>query len=36
MTGAQNPYGSGNSAALILDALEKCEGKLSRWEHERE
>jgi len=35
MTGAQNPYGSGNSAALILDALEKCEGKLSRWEHEQ-
>jgi len=36
MSRAPNPYGSGNSAALILDALEKSEGKLSRWEHERE
>ncbi|MFA6328735.1 MAG: hypothetical protein WCY41_04785 [Candidatus Micrarchaeia archaeon] len=32
---APNPYGNGNSAALILDALEKWSGKFSRWEHER-
>ena len=35
MSRAPNPYGNGNSAALILDALEKWDGKLSRWEHER-
>jgi UDP-N-acetylglucosamine 2-epimerase (non-hydrolysing) len=34
MSAAPNPYGSGNTAALILDALEKLDGKLSRWEHE--
>ncbi|MFA6907492.1 MAG: UDP-N-acetylglucosamine 2-epimerase (non-hydrolyzing) [Candidatus Micrarchaeia archaeon] len=34
MSRAQNPYGGGNSAALILDALEKWDGKLTRWEHE--
>jgi len=35
MSSAPNPYGKGNSAALILDALEKWGGKLSRWEHEQ-
>jgi UDP-N-acetylglucosamine 2-epimerase (non-hydrolysing) len=35
MSRAPNPYGSGNSSALIFDALEKWDGKLSRWEHER-
>ncbi|MFA6328739.1 MAG: UDP-N-acetylglucosamine 2-epimerase (non-hydrolyzing) [Candidatus Micrarchaeia archaeon] len=35
MSRAPNPYGNGNSAALILDALEKLDGKLTRWEHER-
>ena len=36
MSSAPNPYGNGNSSALILDALDKWGGKLSRWEHERE
>ena len=35
MSAAPNPYGNGNSSALIMDALEKWDGKLSRWEHER-
>lgn len=34
MAGAKNPYGDGNSSGLILDAIEKWDGKLIGWEHE--
>ncbi|MEK6843725.1 MAG: UDP-N-acetylglucosamine 2-epimerase (non-hydrolyzing) [Candidatus Micrarchaeota archaeon] len=30
-----NPYGDGKSSKLIIDAIEKFEGKLIEWEHER-
>ncbi|MFQ5406488.1 MAG: UDP-N-acetylglucosamine 2-epimerase, partial [Candidatus Micrarchaeia archaeon] len=30
-----NPYGKGNSSKLIIDAIEKFEGKLIQWEHEK-
>jgi len=33
MRKAKNPYGEGNSSKLILDAIEKWEGKLIGWEH---
>lgn len=29
----QNPYGSGNSSRLIVDAIEKFKGKMIVWEH---
>ena len=32
MSSAKNPYGEGNSAKLILDAIEKSEGNFIRWE----
>jgi len=35
MSSAKNPYGEGNSASLILDAIEKWEGKLIGWEHQK-
>ena len=35
MSSAKNPFGEGNSASLILDAIEKWEGKLIGWEHQR-
>ncbi|VVB57129.1 UDP-N-acetylglucosamine 2-epimerase [uncultured archaeon] len=35
MAKAPNPYGDGNSSKLILDAIEKWEGKLVAWEHEK-
>ncbi len=31
----KNPYGAGDSSKLILDAIEKFEGKLIQWEHEK-
>ncbi|MFH1443282.1 MAG: UDP-N-acetylglucosamine 2-epimerase (non-hydrolyzing) [Candidatus Micrarchaeota archaeon] len=34
MRGKKNPYGSGNSSKLIIDAIEKTKGKLIEWEHE--
>lgn len=35
MSSAKNPYGEGNSAALIFDAIEKWEGKFIGWEHQK-
>lgn len=35
MSSAKNPYGEGNSSQLILDAIEKFEGKLIQWEHQK-
>ncbi len=32
---APNPYGKGNTSALILDSLESLQGKLIRWEHDK-
>ncbi len=34
MRAAKNPYGDGDSAQQILDAIEGCKGSLVRWEHE--
>ncbi len=31
----KNPYGDGNSSKLIVDAIEKFEGKLIQWEHQK-
>lgn len=31
----KNPYGDGNSSKLIIDAIEKFEGKLIQWEHQK-
>ena len=36
MAKAPNPYGDGNSAQLILDAVEKWQGRLVTWEHQKE
>ncbi len=35
MCGAKNPYGDGNSAKLIFDAIEKWEGRLVSFEHQK-
>ena len=35
MKAAGNPYGNGDSARLIFDAIEKMEGKLVAWEHQK-
>jgi len=35
MKGAKNPYGNGNSAKLIFDAIEKWRGEMIGWEHRK-
>lgn len=35
MRAAKNPYGEGNSSALILDVIEKWNGRLIGWEHRK-
>ncbi len=36
MSAGANPYGDGNSAKLIMDILEKWQGRVSRWEHNKQ